>query len=186
MSFKIYTKTGDKGTTSLIGGTRVSKNHIQLEAYGTVDELNSWIGHLADTSLNENNIFLLKEIQNQLFIIGSILACDTSKEVKMNLPAFEIIEIEKLENAIDNMEKNLPTLKNFVLPGGNASSSLFHIARCVCRRCERICVALQENVETDYADIIQYINRLSDYLFVAARMELYLNNGIETLWESKK
>ncbi|MBP6455662.1 MAG: cob(I)yrinic acid a,c-diamide adenosyltransferase [Chitinophagaceae bacterium] len=186
MSFKIYTKTGDTGKTSLIGGTRVSKNHIQLEAYGTVDELNSWIGHLADISINKNNVLLLKEIQNQLFTIGSILACDTEKDIKMNLPVFNIVEIQKLENAIDVMETSLPALKNFVLPGGNAQSSLFHIARCVCRRCERICVALQENITSDYAAIIQYLNRLSDYLFVAARMELQLNNGTETLWESNK
>jgi len=182
MAFKIYTKTGDKGETALLGGTRVPKHHIRIEAYGTVDELNSWIGQIRDSVQTEFEEELYK-IQNYLFTIGSHLATTPSKEVKMSLPDLEDGQIKFLEERIDIMEETLPALTNFVLPGGDASASKIHIARCVCRRAERISVALSSEEDIDQS-IVQYLNRLSDYLFVLSRYVLQKNNGTEVIWDA--
>ena len=185
MAFKIYTKTGDNGTTGLIGGTRIPKSHIRIEAYGTIDELNSWIGNISDLiQLNDTKV-VLKEIQDRLFTIGSSLACDPEKDTKMHIPDLKKSDIELLENEIDKMNETLPELKHFVLPGGDQVASSCHIVRCVCRRAERICVHMQQ--ENQFIDelVIIYLNRLSDYLFVLSRYILCKNNGVETKWEPR-
>jgi cob(I)alamin adenosyltransferase len=183
MAFKIYTKTGDQGTTALIGGTRIPKNHIRIEAYGTVDELNSWLGLIADLLQDEPEKKVLKTIQNILFTIGSSLACDPEKDTKMMIPELLLQDITILEQEIDRMELQLPALSNFVLPGGHPVASHVHIARCVCRRAERICVAIQQENQTIDVLVIQYLNRLSDYLFVFSRYILHTHGGEETIWK---
>jgi cob(I)alamin adenosyltransferase len=185
MSFKIYTKTGDKGTTVLIGGTRIPKNHIRIEAYGTIDELNSWIGHIGDLVKTTAEKNLLKEIQDRLFTIGSSLACDPTKDTKMHIPDLNEADIEQLEINIDRMNEVLPELKNFVLPGGHPAASACHIVRCVCRRAERICVAMQEENEFVDDKVVKYLNRLSDYVFVLARFVLQTNKGEEIVWHPR-
>ena len=182
---KIYTKTGDKGTTSLIGGTKVSKSHIRIETYGTVDELNSFIGLCSDYITDENSHSTLKEIQDRLFTIGSSLACDAEKEPMFRLPDLKETDIAFLENEIDKMNEALPPMKFFVLPGGNLAASNLHVARCVCRRAERLCVAMQENELFIDPIVIKYINRLSDYLFVLARFIGKLNNAVEIPWKPR-
>ncbi len=167
MAFKIYTKTGDKGETGLFGGSRVPKSHLRIETYGTVDELNSFLGLLRDSIMEEDELrTVLKNIQEDLFTIGAILATDPSKDMK----TMELKEdaVEMLEKKIDEWEAQLPALKNFILPGGHPLVSFAHIARCVCRRTERLAVALnmEEPVEPH---ILTYLNRLSDFLFVLAR-----------------
>lgn len=174
---KIYTKTGDKGETSLVGGTRVSKADIKIEAYGTVDELNSSIGVFAG-SLDGVYAEILKSIQHKLFNIGSLLAAE--ENLPFELPSIEIKDIEALEKEIDRLNKGLPKLKNFILPGGSMVSGQTHVARCVCRRAERRVVALDDN---KYAIIVQYLNRLSDYLFILSREYLRLENKPEVNWE---
>lgn len=164
---KIYTKTGDKGFTSLIGGTRVPKHHIRIESYGTVDELNSWIGLIADQGIGGDKKRILKEIQDRLFTIGSSLAADPERS-KMVIPDLITADIELLEKEIDGMNDELPDLRHFILPGGATTVSYCHIARCVCRRAERLTVHLAEESEVNEKVII-YLNRLSDYLFVLAR-----------------
>lgn len=166
MSLKIYTKTGDKGTTSLLGGTKVLKSDLRIEAYGTVDELNSHIGLCRDLLKNKKQKKILLGIQNHLFIIGSLLASDLGKEIKMKLPELKEANISFLEEEIDKMDSILPPMKNFILPGGNKTVSSIHIARTVCRRAERCCVKLQSET---HSLILKYLNRLSDYLFVLAR-----------------
>jgi cob(I)alamin adenosyltransferase len=166
---KIYTKTGDKGTTSLIGGTKISKAHIRIETYGTVDELNSWIGLVNDQLKHKHSNKILKEIQDRLFTIGSSLACDPEKEPKLKLPDLNETDIELLEKEIDRMNEKMPPMNSFILPGGHVAVSSAHVARCVCRRCERLCVSLQEQKMFVDPLIIKYLNRLSDYLFVLAR-----------------
>lgn len=164
---KIYTKTGDSGQTSLIGGTRVSKAHLRIESYGTIDELNSYIGLLYDQEVNLGRQDILQEIQDRLFTIGASLASDPEKS-KMKIPDLKEEDITLLEKEIDAMTSNLPELRNFILPGGHQSISFAHIARCVCRRAERICIDLQESEFV--ADlVIKYLNRLSDYLFTLCR-----------------
>jgi len=164
---KVYTKGGDKGQTSLIGGTRVPKNHIRIEAYGTVDELNSWLGVLRDQSISEEQTVLLIVVQERLFTIGSHLANDAENS-KMALPELFASDIKLLEDAIDSMDAALPPMRNFILPGGHTTVSYCHVARCVCRRAERHVIHLSEEVEID-PHIIQYLNRLSDFLFVLSR-----------------
>jgi cob(I)alamin adenosyltransferase len=185
MSFKIYTKTGDDGTTSLIGGTRIPKNYIRIEAYGTVDELNSHLGCVYDQCSDEASRTMINEIQDRLFTIGSSLACDPAKETKMIIPDLKAEDITRLEHEIDRMDTTLPALKNFILPGGHLGASHCHVARCVCRRAERICVGMQ--LEQEFVDtmVIQYLNRLSDYLFTLARYILHLNKGTETVWQPR-
>ena len=166
MAFKIYTKTGDKGETGLFGGMRLPKNHIRIEAYGTVDELNSHIGLVRDQSEDESVRSLLKEIQDRLFTIGSNLASDPTK--KMEVPDVLESDVQLLELAMDEMDKALAPLKNFILPGGHPFVSQCHIARCICRKAERNVVALHQN-EPVPVIILQYLNRLSDFLFLLSR-----------------
>ncbi len=178
---KIYTKKGDQGTTSLIGGTRVPKNHIKIEAYGTVDELNSWLGVLKDMTSQNFYINFIENIQNQLFNIGSLLAEDKENS-KMKLPSIDENVIIAMENNIDHLDSILPALKNFILPGGNLGNSYAHVARCVCRRAERNVVELS-HIEKIDPIILQFLNRLSDWLFVFARYLSYVDNSPETLWK---
>lgn len=167
MTFKVYTKTGDKGQTSLIGGTRVPKHHIRIEAYGTVDELNSHIGLIRDQQLDAHSIEVLIEIQDRLFTIGSSLASDPGKS-KMKIPDLKEEDVTLLETEMDKMDEQLPEMKSFVLPGGHTTVSFCHIARCVCRRAERLVIHLSESEEVAPL-VIKYLNRLSDYLFVLSR-----------------
>ncbi len=169
MALKIYTKTGDSGTTSLIGGTKVPKSHLRIEAYGTVDELNSWIGLVNDQLKTKHENRILKEIQDRLFTIGSSLACDPKKEAKLKIPDLGELDIIYLEKEIDKMNGKLPAMKSFILPGGHPTVSAIHVVRCVCRRAERLTVALQQNKMFVDPLVIKYLNRLSDYLFVLAR-----------------
>lgn len=183
--FKIYTKTGDKGGTSLIGGVRVPKNHIRIESYGTIDELNSFIGMVNDMCNNPAIDADLREIQDRLFTIGSALATNPDKEVKMKLPDLHDTDITWLEQRIDKMNEVLPEMRSFILPGGNLASSTCHVARCVCRRAERLCVGMQEHNEYLPQLIIPYLNRLSDYLFVLARYIGHLSNAPEIAWRAR-
>jgi cob(I)alamin adenosyltransferase len=164
---KIYTKTGDKGFTSLIGGTRVAKHHLRIESYGTVDELNSYIGLIRDQDITAHDKELLKQIQDRLFTIGSSLASDPERS-KMVIPDLHMTDVELLEQEMDAMNEQLPELRHFILPGGNNTISFCHIARCICRRAERITVHLAEESTVDEKVNI-YLNRLSDYLFTLAR-----------------
>lgn len=185
MATKIYTKTGDKGTTSLIGGTKVFKNDIRIETYGTVDELNSYLGLVADYTPDEHQCNVLKQIQNRLFVIGSSLACDPDKQTGMHIPDLKEEDISLLETEIDSMNNTLPVMKNFILPGGNAAVSFTHIARCVCRRTERLCVSMQQNQLFIETLIIKYLNRLSDYLFVLARFTAQELHVTEVIWKGR-
>lgn len=169
MAFKIYTKTGDTGQTSLIGGTKVPKSNIRIDAYGTIDELNSFVGLTADQVTQQSIKDLLKEIQDRLFTIGSSLACDPDKEPKLKIPDLKEADITLLEQHMDNMNAELPAMKSFILPGGHVAISTAHITRCVCRRAERICVDMQEHGLFVEPLVIKYLNRLSDYLFMLAR-----------------
>jgi cob(I)alamin adenosyltransferase len=180
---KIYTKTGDKGETSLIGGTRVPKHHIRIESYGTVDELNSWIGLINDQDIAQESKTILSEIQDRLFTIGSSLASDPEKS-KMKIPDLHASDIELLENQIDKMNEMLPEMRHFILPGGHTSVSYCHLARCVCRRAERNVIHLHE---TEYVNemVIVYLNRLSDYLFVLARFIGHQLNVNEIAWKAR-
>jgi len=185
MAMKIYTKTGDEGKTSLIGGTRVSKSHSRIEAYGAIDELNSFIG----LSLDHINAFsldnVLAEVQDRLFTIGSALACDPEKETKLKIPDLLEEDVTLLEKEIDKMNEVLPPLKSFILPGGHVAASTLHVARCVCRRAERLCVRLQKKKEEVDPLIIKYLNRLSDYLFVLARFVVFKLGAEEIPWKPR-
>lgn len=164
---KIYTKKGDQGTTQLIGGTRVPKSSLRIEAYGTVDELNSYIGLIRDQDISEKIILQLLEIQDRLFTMGSQLAADPETS-KMKLPELYSDDVTNLENWIDEMDAVLEPMRSFVLPGGHTIVSYCHIARCVCRRAERISVDLNAQQPLDPI-LLTYLNRLSDYLFVLSR-----------------
>ena len=166
---KIYTKTGDLGKTSLIGGTKVAKSHIRIETYGTVDELNSYIGLVIDLVTDQPMRHMLREIQDRLFTIGSSLACDPEIEPTMKIPDLRESDIVFLEKEIDHMHDVLPPMKFFILPGGHVAISTAHVARCICRRTERCCVNMMEHELFVDPLIIKYLNRLSDYLFVLAR-----------------
>ncbi len=185
MAFKIYTKTGDKGSTSLIGGVRVPKNHIRIESYGTVDELNSYLGMVNDMAANEKLSGWLREIQDRLFTIGSVLATNPDKEVKMKLPDVHDEDVVWLEQRIDEMNEVLPEMRSFIIPGGNLASSTCHVARCVCRRAERICVGMQEQQEYVPELIVRYLNRLSDFLFVLARYIAHTNGAEDLPWRAR-
>ncbi len=188
---KVYTKTGDSGTTALFGGTRVPKHHIRIESYGTVDELNSHIGLIRDQDINDLYKNVLIEVQDRLFTVGAILATPPEKETLKNgqprLQNLGIVEsdIEFLENEIDRMEEALPPMTHFVLPGGHTTVSYCHIARCVCRRAERLAVHLNDIEPTDER-VIKYLNRLSDYLFVLARKLSHDLNADEVQWIPRK
>lgn len=187
---KVYTKTGDTGTTALFGGTRVPKHHIRIESYGTVDELNSHIGLIRDQDINQLYKNVLIEVQDRLFTVGAILATPPEKEIlkngqpRLNINRISDSDILFLENEIDTMDASLPQMTHFVLPGGHTTVSYCHIARCVCRRAERLVVHLHELEPTD-EEVIKYLNRLSDYLFVLARKLSYELEAEEVKWIPK-
>ena len=185
MSTKIYTKTGDKGKTVLIGGTKIFKNDIRIETYGTVDELNSHIGLVTDYTPDEHQREVLKLVQDRLFVIGSSLACDPEKQTGMHIPDLREDDITMLESEIDNMNERLPVMKNFILPGGHAAVSSTHIARCVCRRTERLCVNMQQHELFIEPLILKYLNRLSDYLFMLARFTAQELHVAEIIWKPR-
>ena len=188
---KIYTKTGDSGTTALFGGTRVSKHHIRIESYGTVDELNSHIGLVRDQNIDPHYKDVLISIQDKLFTVGAILATDPKKAIlksgkeRLNIPKISSNDIILLEKEIDKMNESLPSMTNFILPGGHQTVSFCHIARGVCRRAERIAVALNE-LEPFQPETLTYLNRLSDYLFVLARKLSLDLQADEIKWIPKK
>lgn len=177
---KVYTKTGDDGTTGLIGGTRVPKYHLRIESYGTVDELNAQIGFLCDHVEDDAWRTFLQKVQVTLFTIGSQLASDPEKS-NMKLPDVKNEEVEELESSIDEMEKELTALKNFILPGGHPANSLAHICRCICRRAERLVVQVNENSPVEPV-ILHYLNRLSDWFFVFARYMSQSTGSKEIPW----
>ena len=177
---KIYTKKGDEGLTQILGGKILKKSDIRIEAYGTIDELNACIGLIYSKNNDKSLCLELNKIQNTLFTIGSLLACDPSKK-NIKIPKIKDQDVTFLETTIDNYENNLPKITKFIIPGGNENSSLCHIARCVCRRAERLCVKLGKAHQLKL--IIQYLNRLSDCLFVFARHVNMINDGKEIYWE---
>lgn len=185
MAFKIYTKTGDKGSTSLIGGVRVPKSHIRIESYGTVDELNSYLGMVNDIAASVQINEWLREIQDRLFTLGSVLATNPDKEVKMKLPDLHDEDIVWLEKNIDLMNESLPEMRSFIIPGGNLAASTCHVARCVCRRAERLCVSMHEQEEYIPDLVIKYLNRLSDFLFVLARYIGHTAGAEEYPWRAR-
>ncbi|MEJ0056439.1 MAG: cob(I)yrinic acid a,c-diamide adenosyltransferase [Bacteroidota bacterium] len=180
---KIYTKTGDKGTTALFGGKRVSKADLRIETYGTIDELNSWIGVLRDQEVNKNRSEELIEIQDRLFTIGSILATEP-RNTKVKVPSLSEGDVIFLEQKIDAMDAVLEPMKVFVLPGGHQSVSFGHVARTVCRRGERLVIALDAQEKVDEL-VVRYLNRLSDYLFVLCRMMTRELGAAETPWRPR-
>ncbi len=188
---KVYTKTGDKGTTALFGGSRVPKYHIRIESYGTVDELNSYIGLIRDQDIAPVYKAQLIHIQDKLFTLGAILATDPEKAIlkngkeRLNIARISEEDVAYLEDAIDEMEKELPPMTHFVLPGGHTTVSYCHIARCVCRRAERLSTHLNDIEPTDEM-VLKYLNRLSDYLFVLARKLTFDLNADEVKWIPEK
>ncbi|MEM0998512.1 MAG: cob(I)yrinic acid a,c-diamide adenosyltransferase [Bacteroidota bacterium] len=181
---KVYTKKGDGGQTSLIGGTRVPKHHLRIDAYGTVDELNSTLGRLGDFAAVGEHLPFLREIQDRLFTMGSQLAADPEKN-RMELPSLRASDVEKLEKGIDQMEEGLEPLRNFILPGGHPANSTAHVARCICRRAERLVVNLSERTAVDPL-ALQYLNRLSDWLFVFAREMSRATGSTEIVWRPRE
>ena len=180
---KIYTRTGDKGETSLLGGTRVPKHHLRIESYGTVDELNSWVGLVRAGFTEPATQLLLDKIQNNLFVVGSHLATDPAK-TNVKIPQLEEQDIIDLEDAMDAMDKQLPALKNFILPGGSVEVAHAHLARCVCRRAERIATQLSYS-EVVNPIVLRYLNRLSDYFFVLGRFIDHTNTINEIPWKPR-
>ena len=185
MTMKIYTKTGDKGKTSLIGGTKVYKSHLRIESYGTVDELNSFVGLCLDHLRSHNIANVLAEIQDRLFTMGSALACDPEKETRLKIPDLHEADVELLEKEIDKMNEVLPAMKSFILPGGHVTVSTLHVARTVCRRAERCCVKMQKKKIEVEPLIVKYLNRLSDYLFVLARFAALQLGAEEIPWKPR-
>ncbi len=182
--FKIYTKGGDKGETSLLGGTRVAKSHERVEAYGNIDELNSFIGLIRDQDIAPHYREVLIEVQKNLFIAEALIARDPEKPSR-DLPSLSDEDIEMLEKEIDSMNEQLPALTNFLLPGGHPIVSLCHVARTVCRRAERSLIRLNQSSPVEDI-IIRLMNRLSDYLFVLARKTGKDAGADETPWITKK
>ena len=181
---KVYTKSGDLGETSLLGGSRISKAELQIESYGTIDELNSYLGLIRDQINNKNITLELIEIQDRLFTIGSHLANDKTKN-KIQLPEIKERDVNRLENEIDKLNEELPAMTAFILPGGHIIASHIHIARCVCRRAERQVVRLNKSWEIPKI-IIKYLNRLSDYLFILSRKISKDFSGNEIQWKPRK
>ncbi|PIB26983.1 cob(I)yrinic acid a,c-diamide adenosyltransferase [Maribacter sp. 4G9] len=188
---KIYTKTGDNGTTSLFGGTRVPKHHIRIDSYGTVDELNSWLGLIAGQEIPEKYKDELQTIQKKLFTVGAILATEPQKatlkngQERLNIERIGSDDIVSLEMSMDSMDEELPQMTHFILPGGHPAVSYCHIARTVCRRAERKTTILYENEPFD-TNVLTYLNRLSDYLFVLAR-KLSMDLGVKEIkWIPEK
>ena len=182
---KIYTKTGDEGDTSLFGGKRVKKYHPNIQAYGTIDELNSWIGLVKDLLPQDTAEAILIDIQENLFTIGSHLASGGDQKLISKLPNFDHSSIVQLEEAMDEMQSVLAPMKNFILPGGHVFSSYCHIARCVCRRAERLTIETAEEINLD-PFIVKYLNRLSDFLFILSRKVLHDLDIPELPWVPKK
>jgi len=182
MSFKIYTKTGDQGETGLFGGKRLSKDHIRIESYGTVDELNAHVGMLRDQLTDEGLRDLLKKVQDRLFTIGSNLASDPEKDLPT--PDIRDADIDLLEQEMDRMDETLPELRNFILPGGHPAVSWCHLARCVCRRAERRVITLNQQ-EAVAEIIIRYLNRLSDYFFMLGRYIAQQLAAEEVVWKAR-
>ncbi|MBL4723877.1 MAG: cob(I)yrinic acid a,c-diamide adenosyltransferase [Lutibacter sp.] len=188
---KIYTKTGDKGKTSLFGGSRVPKYDLRIEAYGTVDELNSYIGLIGDQKIDTHTLKVLRKIQHELFTLGSMLATPHEKKIlksgkeRLNIPKIDDSIIENLEKEMDKMNETIPPMTHFVLPGGHTTVSYCHIARCICRRAERVSTQLSDE-STIEPQILVYLNRLSDYLFVLARKLTFDNNAQEIKWIPEK
>ena len=185
MALRIYTKTGDQGKTSLLGGQKLSKSDLRIEAYGTVDELNSFLGLLRDQMTDEPLRQQLLNIQDRLFTIGSLLAVAPDRELKMNIPELAEEDVLALEKEIDRMDDQLPPMKSFVLPGGHPIVSTAHIVRCVCRRAERCCVRLQESGSPVDGLTIKYLNRLSDYFFMLARHLAQTLKAEEIPWKPR-
>ncbi|HLP94418.1 MAG TPA: cob(I)yrinic acid a,c-diamide adenosyltransferase [Saprospiraceae bacterium] len=183
MAFRIYTKTGDKGETALFGGKRVPKSHLRVDAYGTVDELNSFIGWLRDLTSDEQVRELLAHTQHRLFTLGAHLASDPAKHP----PTPDLLpeDIILLEKEMDRMDEQLPPLKNFILPGGHPAVSACHVCRTVCRRAERLAVALAHSGEPVEALALQYLNRLSDYFFMLARYLAHIMGAEEVIWKPR-
>jgi cob(I)alamin adenosyltransferase len=180
---KIYTRTGDSGSTSLFGGKRVSKADLRIDSYGTIDELNSYIGLLRDQEVNRKRKPVLVEIQDRLFTIGSILAAEPGN-TKVKVPALTEADTEALEKEIDSMEAQLPPMRSFVLPGGHQAVSFCHVARTVCRRAERLVIALDAQEKVDPL-VLKYLNRLSDYLFMLSRKMSAELKADETPWKPR-
>ena len=183
MAFKIYTKTGDKGETGLFGGRRLPKFHLRIESYGTVDELNSHLGLIRDSIQDDKMKDFIKNIQDRLFTVGSNLASDPDKQ--MMVPDLKESDISDLENLMDEMDKSLAPLKNFILPGGHPTVSQCHIARCVCRRAERLVVSLKANEPVPLI-VVKYLNRLSDFLFILGRKIAKDLEVEEVVWNPRK
>jgi len=188
---KVYTKTGDKGTTALFGGTRVPKHHIRIDSYGTVDELNSFLGLIRDQDIDPRSSEILIHIQNKLFTVGAVLATDPEKMTlksgkdRLNIPRISEEDVSLLETEMDMMNDHLPPMTHFVLPGGHPTVSYCHVARCVCRRAERLATALFEQEPFD-THTLKYLNRLSDYLFVLARKLSHDLQADEIKWIPQK
>jgi cob(I)alamin adenosyltransferase len=178
---KIYTKKGDSGSTQLLGGTIVKKNHIRLECYGTIDELNAFVGNIYDDIEKKSHKKFLYKIQNQLFNLGSCIAYDGKKST-LNLPNISENDVSLIESEIDKIDNQLPVLKNFILPSGHTIASKCHIARTVCRRAERNLIAIEQDESINHLHLI-YLNRLSDYLFVLARSILMENDIPAVEWQ---
>lgn len=185
MAIKIYTKTGDSGKTTLIGGTKVPKSHMRIDAYGTIDELNSYIGLLGDHFRHEHTNAALREVQDRLFTIGSSLACDPDAEPLLKIPDLSEEDVIWLEQEIDDMTNVLAPMKSFLLPGGHVSISTAHIVRCICRRAERKCVSMIEHGSFVDPLVIKYLNRLSDYLFILARFISHELKVDEIMWKPR-
>jgi cob(I)alamin adenosyltransferase len=182
---KIYTKTGDTGTTSLVGGTRVSKAYLRIDAYGTVDELNACLGLVRDQPVNADRRDLLKQVQDRLFTIGANLAAEPDQS-RRPIPDLAEADVELLEQAMDQMDAHLPELRHFVLPGGHEAVSFCHLARTVCRRAERTVISLANQEGEFVADlVVKYLNRLSDYLFVLSRAMAHELGVEEVKWTPK-
>jgi len=180
---KIYTRTGDEGMTSLFGGKRVSKADLRIDTYGTVDELNSWVGVLRDQEVNAKRKEILLAIQDRLFTMGSMLATEPGN-VKVKIPKLHEDDIVALEKEIDAMEASLPPMRSFILPGGHPSVSFAHVTRTVCRRAERLVIALQQTDTVDQI-VIKYLNRLSDYFFVLSRLMTQELKAEESPWTAR-
>jgi cob(I)alamin adenosyltransferase len=184
---KLYTKTGDGGMTSLFGGTRVPKHHIRIQSYGTVDELNSWVGVLRDQNIATNHREKLVHIQDRLFVVGSMLALDPEKseansgKKRMRIPEIKVKDTSDLEEEIDRLDSALPPMTHFILPGGHPAVSYCHVARTVCRRAERMITLLSEQSPVNH-DLMAYINRLSDYFFVLSRTLAQEMGAVEEKW----
>ena len=182
---KIYTKTGDKAITSLFGGSRVSKHHIRIESYGTIDELNSWLGLIRDQNIDAHSREILIKIQDKLFTVGAILATEPKKDKRLKIPRIAAQDISLLESEIDQMNEQLSEMTHFILPGGHQTVSYCHIARTVCRRAERM-ISLLHNNEPQPEGLLAYINRLSDFLFVLARKLSKQLKAEEVKWIPEK